>query len=317
MAEAAPVAATPSTTTQPTAPAAPAAPVPPSPEAARLAEMERELRRLQSERDAKVKEGVIERRKFAAEQKAARERLAKLEQLERREQLAKLNPEDFLKGIYGDNWYDTVVSTRMNGVPPAQLIASEIEKLREENRTAWSQRDAQQREAQERAAREAASRQMGEVKTSMAQWAEANLGELPALAGRLGDSRAVGEAIFAHARAAWDSTAKYDEAGNMVTPGKVLSFAEAARELEAKEVELLEKLAQHEKLRPRLTGGGKPESVAASSVKQQSAPSNQQQSRRTLSNDITGSTPGRQPATTAAEKRARAVAAFNALRKAT
>jgi len=215
--------------------------------------------------------------------------------------------------VWGDNWYDTIVSAKMNGVPPAQLIAAEIQKVRDESRAERSQWETQQREAAERAQAEAAQRQLRDFRAAAVADAERRADELPALMLRLGDAKAVGEAVGSHIRARWDATAKQAEDGTY--SGTLLTFEEAAKELEEREVELLKKLTAHEKLKTRLTPPKNPDSVS-SSLKQQSAQSTQQP-RRTLSNDLTGSTPGRQPPATTAEKRARAIAAFNQLRKAT
>jgi len=134
--------------------AAPAATTAPSPEATQAAaeavttqqpsEADRRLSELQRQRDMKAREVIVERRKFEAQLRQQQQRISQLEKLEQREQMARLNPPEFLKSIYGENWYDKVVESKLNGVPPADLLAAEMAAasspagtLRASGRPAW------------------------------------------------------------------------------------------------------------------------------------------------------------------------------------
>ena len=305
--------------------AAPAATTAPSPEATQAAaeavttqqpsEADRRLSELQRQRDMKAREVIVERRKFEAQLRQQQQRISQLEKLEQREQMARLNPPEFLKSIYGENWYDKVVESKLNGVPPADLLAAEMAKMREEFSGELSRRDAESQRQARVAAQQTQERQlragMADVQGGFTEFFSAKATDYPALAERYGgDTQAVSRALFAHAKAAWDKTVQYDETGRMVAPGQVLSPRDAAEALEKAERELVAKIQG--RLTPAPTGG----SIGGPRLStQQQQQQTQQQQRRTLSNALTASTPGSRPAPSLADRRARAIQAFNAARK--
>jgi hypothetical protein len=298
----------PSATPEPAAPAAPAA----APATPAVNEWEAKWKAAQAERDRSVRERVVERRKFEGQIRQMNERMKALEALEQQQKMARLNPEAYLKNVYGDNWYDTIVSTKLNGVPPADLLAAEMTKMREEFTGELSKRDAAAQAAMQRQQQAQLEASVREVTGSMEAFVSQKSDAYPALIERYGNPKSVADALFKHARAEWDKTVQYDARGVVSQPGKVLSAKEAADALEAQERAIVEKISG--RLTPKQTSApiGGPKLVSS---QQQQVPQSQQQQRRTLSNDIVGSTPGRQPASTAAEKRLKAIAAFNAARK--
>ena len=123
---------------------------------------------------------------------------------------------------------------------------------------------------------------------------------------RYGSPAQIGRMLLQHARAEWDASVQYDARGNLVAPGKVLSPKDAAEALERREREYVSKLQA--RLTPAPVGGA----IGGPRLSQQQ-PQQSQQQRRTLSNSITASTPGAKPGLQ--DRRARAIAAFNAARK--
>lgn len=314
MVEAAPAAPAAAPTSTPNAPAAPAAApaaAPPAPN-----EWESKAKALQAERDRSVRERVVERRKFEGQLRQMQDRMKSLESIEQKfnqqQKLSRLNPVEFINSIYGEKGWDVITEARINGVPPASLIEAEMARVREEFNGELSKRDQAAQQAAQRAQQAQLEASVREVTGSMEAFVSQKTDAYPALLERYGSPKAVADALFKHARAEWDKTVQYDARGVVSQPGKVLSAKEAADALEAQERAVVEKITG--RLTPKQTsapiGGPK-----LNTSQQQQVAQSQQQQRRTLSNDIVGSTPGRQQAASAAEKRLKAIAAFNAARK--
>jgi hypothetical protein len=307
---AAPVAPTPTTEAQPTP--APAAP----PERA-------ELEKLRGIHEKRVKEAIIERRKFEAQLKELSPKAQKLAELEKLDALAKLNPPEFLKSKYGDKWYDIIVESKLNGAPPADVVAAEISRVEDRFNAELAKRDAAAKAQQEAASKAQQSSQLRQIRDDMAGFFHASKAEYPALEARHGNPTAVGNALFAHIKAAWDAHAKYDESGRLVSDTKAMTPKQAADELEEAERSFAQKVAAHEKYAPKFREALTPKQMSNTmggpklqqDSQQQSQSGSQQQARRTLSNDITGSTPGRQPPATLEERRRRAIERYNEVRR--
>lgn len=304
--------AAPAAVAAPVAAEAPAAaPAAPAVDAAK--ELEARLGKLQHERDLKVREVVVTRRQYETQLKQAQQRIAQLEQLEKAQQTAKINPVAYAREAWGDNWYDVLTEAKLNGVPPADLIAAEMGRMREEFAGELSRRDAeaqrQARVAAQRAQEQQLRAGMADVQGGFREFFEARGDNYPALAERYGgDSQAISRALFQHAKQVWDASVQYDEAGNMVRPGQVLDPKSAAEALEKRERDLVAKI------QGRLTPTPNNAPIGGPRLQSQSSQQQQQQTRRTLSNALTASTPGMKPANTQADKRARAISAFNAAR---
>lgn len=292
------VGAVPQNGVKPSTPQLPAEPKPVAPVPDAAAEREAQL---------KAREDVITKRErdFASEAKKAAQgknglgaKLSKLSEYEKREQLAKLNPPEYLKGIYGDGWYDTVMSTHANGVPTANLLAAELQKVREEFRQTLEQREEASRAAAKSAEQSEYEAARADTVANCRGFYESKTAEYPIFK-KLGDAQRIGEMltarIEAHARAT----------------GKLLSTQEAADGLESDMWGLVEEAASHDKYRGRLQEKLKPATVSPSSGAS-GAP--QSSTRRTLSNHLTATTTGRTPPRSDAERQERAIQAFNAAR---
>ena len=254
--------------------------------------------------DRQKKERITERRQWESERKTLGEKLSRLDKLERAHQQAKLNPTAFLSEVFGEKWYDTVVEAKMNGVPTANVIQSELAKLEEKFEGKLAEREAaitKQREAEQARQVEDGTRQI------LGQWTNAlksSADKYPALIERYGNHETAARAAFMHARSEWDKTARFDDEGNLVQPGRLLSVAAAAEELEKHERSLVQRISG------RLTPASASVSTVAGSQQSGSQQSVSQQ-RRTLSNSITASTQASTPRPrTREEKLAQANARF-------
>lgn len=262
---------------------------------------------------------AAEQRKFADEKKGIGAKLSEYEQLkkwkadqERVEQQAKLNKSAFLKAKFGEDWYEQIMAEKTNGgAPTADTVALEVARVREE----MEQRFEAYKAEQEKASKEAQTRHVqAELKAftdSARDFAKANVKDYPIFE-RLGGEQQVAQAIVSRIRAEHDRTSGRDEDGNHV-PGKVLTFKEAADALESDMIAIAE--SAHDKYKTRLTEKFKPATVAPAvnggpQLRRTEVP------RRTLSNDLGASTPGRQPPKSDDERRQRAIDAYNAARKA-
>lgn len=298
--------------------AAPVQPPPttPAPEAPKPAPVA-ETPNWQEQYAKKVREHVADRRKWESQQREMNPKIQRLAEIDKREALAKLNPPEYLKSIYGEKWYDTIVESKLNGAPPADVVAAEISKVKEEFQSELAKRDAAERERTNAAEKAQQSATLRSLRDDMSSFFHASKDSYPALDARFENPEAVGNAIFAHIQAHWEKTAVQNEQGRYV--GKPLSYKEAADALETRERAFAKKLAAHEKLSPEFRELLTPKQINATLPKQsQLAPSqsqgqnsqsqdSQSQARRTLSNDITGSTQGQQAPASRAERWERAI----------
>lgn len=317
MADTAPAApVTPSSTTAP-------APVEPKPVATEPQEdWGQKYRKLEAEHQKKLKEQIIERRKWEADRKTTGERLSKLSELEKREQQARLNPPAYLKSIYGDNWHEVVNESKLNGVPPAQLIEAEMAKMREEFKAELRSRDddgAKRLQAQQQQQLEQAR---ANIRLEAADFYEASGQDYPILE-RLGDKAAVAATIAARIEKEFHATSQRDEAGNLLRQGRVLTTKEAAELIEGEMLAVAEAAMKAEKYKsrfapkpPDLTPEKKPESLKLKQQQSGQQQVNGQQPRKSLSNELTGSTKDEAPTRlTPDERRRRALAAYAAERE--
>lgn len=254
---------------------------------------------------------AVEQRKFAMEKSGLGAKLSRLAEVEKtlaeRDRLdaqAKLNKSAFLKAKFGDDWYEQVTQERLNGgAPTAETVALAIEQAQEKLRKEL----ADQAEGARKASEQAATKQLDDARASLQQEAttflETSAKEYPIFDGIA--PTAVAQAIAQHIEGEFNRT------------GKVLTTKEAADALEAHEVSRAERLAGLDKYRERLTAKLKPAlTVPAGQGVPESGSRSSGSSRRTLSNDLTASTPGqkRQPRNDE-ERRAAAFAAVDALKQ--
>jgi hypothetical protein len=300
----------------PTAPTTPA--VETKPEAPAEGDLAQKYRRLEAEHNRKVKEQIIERRKWDADRKTTGERLSKLAELEKRESQARLNPHLFLKSIYGDNWHEVVNESKLNGVPPADLIQSEMSRMRDEFEAKLKARDDESTSRLQAQQQQALEQARANIRIEAEEFYAASGADYPILE-RLGGKEAVARAIAQRIEHEFHATAKRNESGALLRQGRVLTTKEAAELIEGEMLAVAEAAMKAEKYKsrfaprpPDLTAEKKSESLK---LKQQPQSSGQQP-RKSLSNDITGSTKDDAPARlTPEERRQRALAAFAAVKE--
>lgn len=301
-------------------PAAPAAPDPVAEAKKLVADAEAKL--AAAEKRARVH--AIEARKFADEKKGIGAKLSEYEQLKKRvaeqdrlDAQAKLNKAAFLKAKFGDDWYDQIVAEKMNGgAPTADTVALEVERATEKLRKEFEEREVAREKAQREADATRVQNELRAFQRAAVEFANGAVKDFPILE-TLGDEEAVGDALVTHIRAEYDRTTKRDDEGNVIAPGRVLTMKEAAEAVEARLLSIAERAASVEKYKQKLTAQPKPAQTSTVGAPQNRSTAGQgvpQAERRTLSNDLTGSTTGRQPATTDDERRRRAIEAFNAAR---
>jgi len=318
MAEAAPVVPVtviPSTQ-KPVAPKPAAAPVAPAPEAPPPADASKaELAAYKDRLAKKEREYITERRKWEGERKGLGEKLSKLSEYEKREREAKLNPSAYLESVYGKDWYDRVVEAKVSGgAPTADTVALEIQRVRDEMEAKFSAEKSERAKAEEAAANQRVQEARQSLRYQGDALVKASAAEYPLLS-KLPNP---GAAIAQHIEEQFNEAHAKRQEGEEVF---ALSPKEAAEAIETMLYGFAEAAAQHEKYQPKLRERLTPQKVNGSlgaPSQQQSAvqqpQSAQQPERRTLSNALTGSTPGRQAPRSDAERRERAIAAYNATR---
>ncbi len=264
--------------------------------------------------ERRVREVMLARQKAQLEGAAKKERegfgqkLTRLGELEKERAQAKLNPEAFLKSVYGDGWHEHLMAVKLNGgVPTADVLADEIARVEERVEAKWKARDEEARKAAESQRVQSVEGARRQLHSEATQFWKTAANDFPVLEG-LGDAGRVSALLAERIESHYNSTVERNEAGQLLRDGQVLSMKEAAAALEDQILGLAEKAVAAPKYAERF----KPKVVApvAPAVRPHA-----EQPRRTLSNDLTGSTPARSAPANDSERRARAIAAYEATRK--
>lgn len=291
---------------RPVAPTPPATAPPAAPDTAgELAKLEQARRAI----ELKERAHVVQVRKFSEERKTLGEKLSEYESYKKEKAQAKVNPAAAAKALWGEKWFEVLSETQIHGVPPAQLIASEIAAAEErvEQRFAKRDEESQRQAAEQRRQAEAGARQQLNHETT--EFVKSNLKDYPVFKAKMfGGEDRVGALLALRIESEYKRTERRDPAtGQVVSPGRILTTKEAADLLESDLLGLAEEAAAHEKYQPKLREKLQPPKPPPP------APGGLPQQRRTLSNDLTGSTPSGAPQQlTADERRDRAIAARNA-----
>lgn len=297
MAEVAPAAVvTPTPSAHPNAPTAVAA----TPPAAPPEDLGAKYKALETAHEKKTREHIIERRKWEAANKSSLEMKSKLDALEKREAQARMNPPAFLKSIYGEQWHEVINEAKLNGVPPGQLIAEEMQKLRDEMDAKYRARDEEALKAQETAKERAVEDARKSIFAESAEWYRAKADEFPILK-KLGDAPAVARTISQRIESEFHRQ------------GKILTTSEAAELIEAEVLDWAAEAGRHEKYKAKLQPATSSSTVVPSKQQQGTLSQKPAAARRSVTNDITGSTPAAKPPASDAERRARAIAASKAV----
>lgn len=298
----------------------PAAPAPSEVETLRAKLAEAEGREVKEKR-----ERITGQRQWEREKQSFGEKLKLADEYARLKREAGVNPGAAAKALWGEKWHEHLNTVQANGgAPTAESVALEIERA-EERATAKAQADQQQRD---KAAQEAQQRrldvQLRAFNAEAVEYAKSSAKDYPLFA-RWKTPERIADMLVGRIRAEHDATVQRDpETNDVIRPGRVMSFKEAADAVEADMVALAEEAAAHEKyqervrskLTPPKSPGNHSPVVAAPSSKSESqqSPSSQssQQGRRSLSNDLTGSTrPDAPENLTDAERMRRALAKYN------
>lgn len=254
---------------------------------------------------AREKKFQDELKKNATEKTGLGAKLSRLNELEqshaeneKQKQLAKLNPKEYLRGIFGDDYFKIITDTEVNGVPPAQLVAAEIQKVREEFKQVLEKQKEQARADATASEQRELEESRATVSRNCTSFYEKSAADYPVFK-KLGNVSQVGSMLGQRIER------------EFMQSGRMMTEKEAADGLENELLSLLEEAVTADKYKPRLQEKLKPATVSTSSGSQ-GVPSS---TRRTLSNNLTGSTPGKAPPRTEAERLQRANEVFEAARR--
>jgi hypothetical protein len=209
---------------------------------------------------------------------------------------ARVNSPGFLGKLYGEKYQEVVNSAAINGVPPADLIASELRRMSADFERRLEERDAKAAEATKTASQQQFEQMRNETVNACADFYNKGAAEYPVFK-KLGDAQRVGEML----------TARIEM---FAKQGKEISIKEAADGLEGDVLGLLDEAIQHEKYKGRLQSKANPATVSESSGSQ----GVQSSTRRTLSNNLTATTTGKAPPRSDEERFQRSMEAFNSAR---
>lgn len=280
-------------------------PAPASAAADPLADREAKLAAREAALEKRDKVWRDEAAKNSAEKKGLGAKLSEHAELkkwkaerEAKDQMRRLNPVAAMEEDYGKDWREKLTAMSVNGVPPQDLIAAEIQKMRSEWKADLEAERAKTREQTTSAEAESIEETRAMVAHNASEFYGANAAEYPVFE-KLGDPKRIGAILGQRIEQEFLRT------------GKMLTPKEAADGLDAEMFGIVETAVEHEKYKQRLQAKTK-----AATVTPSSGPSGAPQStaRRTLSNDLTASTPGRAPPRSDEERTQRAIAAFNAAR---
>ncbi len=313
--------------TEQTAPAAPVAPKAVTPTATAPAlpgqsetavDVKAELAKVEAGRrdiEKKERQHVIERRKFSAEREQEKktwgEKLSEYEQFKKVKSQARLNPEAFFKEAIGDDWYDVAVGTKINaGAPTAGSVADEIRKVEEKLEAKFAAKEAERAKVEAKQREQNVASAKRQLANEALDFWKANAKEYPAFRG---SDEQIAQMLSARIEQEYYNTERRDpDTNELLMSGRVLTMKEMADKVESEIIAHAEIVAgaekYREKLRLKLTPAAPTGSIGGPKLQR-----TENHQRRTLSNDLTGSTPGRQPAVTQEEKRQRAIARFNEL----
>lgn len=240
------------------------APTPPKPEETKEeAQVSRGLNLLAK----KERENALARRKLADEWKKLEATRKELDEFRAAKESAKRNPEAYLRNVYGENWYDHLTQYRLNGAPPAEMVAAAVD----EKLAAFEKKQQEAEEARQNQARESQEQEYQRILGALHEEAK------EFVAGNK-DSYELIELYGSHALIPQTIDAIHRR------DGKVLSVKEAADLVEQYLEEQAKKAQAAKKFQPK-----------APPPPQGADKRNETPQRRTLSNDLTATTAGARP----------------------
>lgn len=308
-------AAAPQTPVVPTAQSAP----PPDASAAEIKQWREKAERAEAELGKKTREAIATRRKADDERKTFGERLKSADEYDRLRRDGKVSPLNAVSKLLGvppEKALELLNTVAANGNAPtaesiAQALADQEAATEQKFKTREEQAENARREAEQKATESHAST----LRVEAASFVKALVDDYPVFK-TLGDAAQVG-AMLAQRIQSSPAFARYRGALQYADSDTRVTIMKAAADaLESQVLSLGVGLLEHEKYKgkfaekltpPRNAGTVPPvaRSVAASSVASQG----QSQVRRTLGNDLTGSTPGEAPKLRTEEERIKAARA--------
>lgn len=300
--------ATPANGAAPEAPQTPAGAAPPEPVPPKPGP---DIDALRADLAKKERLQVLERRKFAEQKKAFETERQSAAELKKTLEQAKLNPQAFLEKLYGPKYYDVITETRLNGVPPAQLIASEVEKVREEFRAQLEEREKAQAEAQKGSQEARIAQARRQLVAESGAYLESAAKEHGVLLAAVQGEGVLPAMLAQRIEQEYSRSEKRDpETGEVLVQGRILSTKDAAEQAEAEVLALVDRVVATEAYRAR-----QQKAQASKEASPVFAGAPKLERRNTLSNDLTGTTRSKPAVITDEERRARAVARFNEVYK--
>ncbi len=302
----------------PGAQAAPAAP--PAADPAEVTAAREALKAAEAKYSAKTREQITERRKWEKEKLGFGDKLKAADEYARLQKNAKLNPLATAQALWGEKYWDALTEAKINGgAPTADTVALSLEQMEEKIEAKYAAKDAERAKAAEVAQTQQVEQARRQLVAEAADFWKTGEKDYPVFK-KLGDASAIANTLSQRIEAEYHRTTQRDESGTVLRDGRVLTVKEAADGLEQEILALVEEAASHEKYQPKLREKLQPAKASGSVVRPSQQPSSpqqqaqpEQQPRKTLSNDLTGSTQTRSPPMTREERLARAAAAYNAI----
>lgn len=227
---------------------------------------------------AKREKGITaERRKLSEERATIAKDRAEVEEYRKAKADAKRNPEAFQRLVYGEGWYDSLTKYKLEGTPPAELLAAAVDDKLEAFKAeqAKAAADSAKAASDAKAAEDAKARE--EFASEVVDYVKANAEKYELI-----------ELYGSH-----DLVPQLIEAEHQKT-GKLLSAVDAADKVEEFLASQASKALNSRKLKAQ---------------QQQPDKRNEPQQRRTLSNDMTVSAQAARPPPKSDDERfARAIA---------
>lgn len=265
-------------------------------------QLKEQLKKAEGERDLMKREKIVERRQWENEKKTFGEKLKLADEYARLQKEAGVNAPAVAKRLWGDKWLEHLNTIAANGgAPTAESVAAEMDRREEQLRKEFADKEAAAEQSRQDAAREAENNDKQRIFGDAAAAIDALPDEYPIFS-QLGDKERAAQVIAAQLTHA--EFARYRSALHSQDVDACAKIMRGAMDrLETQMISIAEKAAEHKKYQERLSARLTPSKTAGTvppvvkSQSQTSQPSQSQQSqsqpgRRTLSNDLTGSTPG-------------------------
>lgn len=254
---------------------------------------------------------IVRARQWSREKQTFGEKLKQADEYERLKREARINKGAVAQKLWGEKWRDELMAEEVNGgVPSRESVAYELEQRDRSWEEKLAAREAEQRKAQEDATQRSLQAQIKAFRAELTEEAKTKAGDYP-IFGQFKTPDALGDTLMRYIQNEVDRTTQKDsETGEIVRHGRVMSFKEAAEALESDMLAIADNAFGHEKYAPKFRERLQPQkpsgtvpNVAKSSQSVSQGSQSVSQPRKTLSNDLTGSTPSDAPRYRSEEQR--------------